>query len=62
VMHAEDKITFIDKGDKTELVENNTFVGGNLFWRSLFAVMKSSFANNSKETYEKLKTNIENIK
>jgi uncharacterized protein YndB with AHSA1/START domain len=62
VMHAEDKITFIDKGDKTELVENNTFVGGNLFWRSLFAVMKSGFSKNSKKTYERLKANIENIK
>lgn len=62
VMKANDRITFIDKGDKTEIVENNTFEGGNIFWRSLFALMKSGFEKNSAESYQRLKTNIENIK
>ncbi len=62
VITANDRLTFIDKGDKTEVVENNTFTGGNIFWRSLFAVMKSNFEKKSAENYQKLKTNIENIK
>ncbi len=61
VIRADDRITFIDKGDKTEIVENNTFVGGNIFWRSLFALTKSNCQKNSLETYQKLKTNIENL-
>jgi uncharacterized protein YndB with AHSA1/START domain len=62
VITANDRLTFIDNGDKTEVVENNTFTGGNIFWRSLFAVMKSNFEKKSAENYQKLKTNIENIK
>lgn len=62
VITANDRITFIDKGDKTEVVENNTFSGGNIFWRSLFVVMKSTFEKKSAENYQKLKNNIENQK
>jgi ligand-binding SRPBCC domain-containing protein len=62
VIKANDRITFIDKGNQTEVVENNTFEGGNIFWKSLFALMKSSFQKNSQASYDRLKTNIENIK
>lgn len=61
VITANDRIIFIDKGDKTEVVETDTFSGGNLFWRSLFALMKSNFEKNSAESYQRLKTNIEKI-
>jgi carbon monoxide dehydrogenase subunit G len=61
VMTANARITFIDKGDKTEVVENNTFSGGNFFWRSLFALMQSGLEKNSAAAYEKLKANIEKI-
>jgi ligand-binding SRPBCC domain-containing protein len=62
IMKANARLTFIDKGDSTEVVENNTFEGGNIFWKSLFVLMKSSMAKNSAEAYNKLKTNVENIK
>jgi uncharacterized protein YndB with AHSA1/START domain len=61
VITAHDRITFIDKGDKTDVVENNTFSGGNVFWRSLFALMKSNFEKKAAENYQRLKTNVEKI-
>ncbi len=62
VMKANARISFIDKGNQTEVVENNTFEGGNIFWKSLFVLMKSSIAGNSQKAYDKLKAHIENIK
>ena len=62
VIRADERITFIDKGDKTELVENSTLVGGNIVWRALFALSKFSFQANSAAAYQKLKTNVENLK
>ncbi len=62
VMKANARITFIDKGNQTEVIENNTFEGGNIFWKSLFVVLKSSFKQNSQAAYDKLKANIENSK
>lgn len=59
MINADVRIEFLDKGEKTELVEKNTFIGGNLFWRSLFAITKSNFEQNSAEIYNRLKTNIE---
>lgn len=59
VITANVKVMFTGNGDKTDVTEQNTFVGGNLFWRSLFAVMKASFQKQAMENYQKLKTNIE---
>ncbi len=61
VMKANNRITFVDIGDKTEVIENNTLEGGNIFWRSLFAIMKSGFEKNSGDSYQRLKTNIEKL-
>lgn len=53
------RITFTDRGDKTEIVQTDKLTGGNIFWRSLFAILESTFHKNTAETYEKLKARIE---
>ncbi len=59
VINDDVRITFIDRGDKTEIVQTDKLNGGNIFWRSLFAILESTFHKNTVETYEKLKVGIE---
>lgn len=61
VIHAEDRIVLIDRGDKTEIVETDVITGGNPMWRSLFIIMKPTFQTKSAAIYSRLKTNVEKL-
>ena len=62
VIHDDVKIRFSEENGKTIIVQTDSIVGGNMFWRSLFAVMQSTFKANARGMYEDLKMNIEKIK
>ncbi len=55
-------ITFSEENGKTIITQTDRITGGNMFWRSLFAVIQSNLKANAQEMLEKLKTNIEQIK
>ncbi len=59
VIRSEATVKFTSINGRT-LVEQDVDVrGGNPFWRSLFALMRSSFKSNAQEMLDTLKTNIE---
>lgn len=55
------RMTFTEMGGKTTVVQEDNIVGGNIFWRSLFALTQSSLKGNVQKALDKLKTNVEQI-
>ncbi|MCB1023558.1 MAG: SRPBCC family protein [Acidobacteria bacterium] len=53
------RVTFKAAEGKTIVSQEDTIVGGNILWRSLFAVLRSSMKSNVEKLLLNLKTNLE---
>ncbi len=56
------RVVFIDKGDKTEVVQSDHVVGNNILCKSLLYWMKSHISTEARSSMENLKKYIESTK
>ncbi|MEZ5345172.1 MAG: SRPBCC family protein [Pyrinomonadaceae bacterium] len=61
VMGDDVRVTFRGNGEKTIVTQEDKMVGGNIFWRSLFAVLQSSMKTNVEKILIDLKKNVEKL-
>ena len=59
VLNTDVDIRFTPNGTGTHIKASNTAKGKNMLWRSLFVLMKSSFAQNDQNAYNQLKKVVE---
>jgi uncharacterized membrane protein len=59
VINSQTTVKFTERDGRTTIEQTVDVRGGNPFWRSLFALMKSTFESNSQEILNTLKSNIE---
>ena len=61
IMSNDVAVTLTEKDGKTIMTQKETVVGKNFFWRTMFAVIKSSFSARSLEALNLIKRNVEKL-
>ncbi|MBS1795073.1 MAG: SRPBCC family protein [Acidobacteria bacterium] len=55
------RVNFTEENGKTVIVQEDSIVGGNAFWRSLFVLARSGMQSSARKYYENLKRNVERL-